>query len=251
MAKDLKNKIVLVTGGAVGIGFDIADKFLQKGAKLAILADINEEQGTKSATKLCVKYGENRAVFIKCNVTKDMELVFKKIVDTYKTVDVLVNNAGVLNDLDAKKTIDINVLALIEWSIKFWEHMRTDKGGKGGTIINISSIYGYRVDQFLPVYQASKFAVLGFTKSLGHTYNFNRTGVRVVAICPGFTKTQLVENPKINWDKCVEKDFLEFLSTQLWQNVDSVSNAAVEVFQKADSGTAWRIEGAQPIAEVL
>lgn len=250
MARDLKNKVVVITGGAVGIGYEIADRYLEKGAKVCILLDIAEAQGSEAAKSLCTKHGANRAVFMKCDVTRDLDAVYKKIVDTYKTVDVLINNAGILNDQLCKKTIDINVQALIDWSMKFWEHMRTDKGGKGGTIINLASIYGYRVDQYLPIYQASKFAVQGFTKSLGHTYNYNRSGIRVVGICPGFTDTKLVANPKTWDDECLAKDFAVFVKKQAWQKVDSVGKAAVDVFENANSGTCWLIEGAKPIVEV-
>lgn len=250
MAKDIKNKTVVITGGAVGIGYEIAFRYLGKGAKHVILLDLDEKQGTEAVKTLTTKYGANKACFYKCDVTADLESVSKKIFDTYKTVDVLVNNAGVLDDTSAKKTIGINVTALIEFSMKFWEHMRKDKGGNGGTIINLASIYGFRIDQYLPTYQASKFAVMGFTKSLGHKYNFDRTGVRVVAICPGFTETKLTSNPKTWPDNQLQMDLFVFLKGQAWQQVGVVGVAAVEVFECADSGTAWLIEGGKPIVQV-
>ncbi|VVC86618.1 unnamed protein product [Leptidea sinapis] len=248
MSKDIKNKVVLVTGGAIGIGYAIADRFLQKGAKTVIIIDINEKLGKDAVTSLNSKYGTNKATFYKCDVTSP-ETTWSEITDTYKDVDVLVNNAGILNDKEVKKTIDINVTALIEISLMFWEYNRMDKSGKGGTIINLASIYGFRIDQFLPVYQASKYAVMGFTKSLGHKYNFKRSGVRVMAICPGFTESKLTEN-FIVWDDKIQDAFLEFTKDKLWQKVDSVGKAAVEIFEKAESGTAWLIEGGEPVKEV-
>ncbi|KAJ2939827.1 hypothetical protein O0L34_g18021 [Tuta absoluta] len=250
MEKDLKDKVVVITGGAVGIGYEIADKYLDKEAKVAVLLDINEHQGAEAVKALTAKHGKNKAAFYKCDVIKDLDEIFHKIIDTYKNVDVLVNNAGILDDTATKKTIDINVTALIEWSMKFWEHMRKEKGGKGGTIINLASIYGFRIDQFLPIYQASKFAVMGFTKSLGHKYNADRTGVRVVAICPGFTETKLTSNPKTWKDQQLQLDFFVFLKGLPWQKVDAVGKAAVDVFESAESGTAWLIEGGKPIVPV-
>lgn len=250
MAKDLKNKVVVITGGAEGIGFEIADNYLKKQAKTVILLDINEKQGVDAVKKLTTKYGNGKAVFIKCDVTKDLDAVSKKILDSFKQVDVLINNAGILNDKAIRKTIDINVTAVIEWSQKFWEHMRKDKEGNGGTIINLASIYGYRIDQFLPAYQASKFAVMGFTKSLGHEYNYKKSGVRVVAICPGFTETKLTSQPD-GWDDLAVDDFKDFLDGNSWQKVEVVGKAAVDIFEKGDSGSAWLIEGSRPIAEVV
>nr|QLI61983.1 alcohol dehydrogenase 5 [Streltzoviella insularis]QLI62143.1 alcohol dehydrogenase 2 [Streltzoviella insularis] len=249
MAQGLKNKVVVITGGAVGIGLEIADKFLQNFAKVAVLLDINEVQGAEAVKTLTSKHGSGKAVFYKADVTSDLDKIYNTVVGTYKNVDVLVNNAGILDDTKDKLTIDINVTALILWSMKYWEHMRKDKGGNGGTIINLASIYGFRVDQYLPIYQASKFAVFGFTKSLGHVYNYNRTGVKVVAICPGFTETKLTASPKTWPDQQLQADFTKFVAQQAWQKVDAVGNAAVEIYGKP-SGTAWLIEGAKPIVEV-
>ncbi|PZC75626.1 hypothetical protein B5X24_HaOG205902 [Helicoverpa armigera] len=248
MARDLTDKVVVITGGAEGIGYEIADNYLQKGAKITILLDINETLGAEAVKKLTAKHGNNKAAFLRCDVTEDMKTVSKWIFDSYK-VDILVNNAGILNDRAVKKTIDINVTAVAEWGLAFWDHMRKDKGGNGGTIINLASIYGYRVDQFLPVYQASKFAVMGFTKSLGHVANFERTGVRVIAICPGFTETKLTDQPA-TWEMGQDNEFGKFLKAQLWQKVEAVGKAAVDIYQKANSGTAWLIEGGKPIEEV-
>ncbi|KPJ12396.1 Alcohol dehydrogenase 1 [Papilio machaon] len=249
MSRDLKNKTIVVTGGSVGIGYAIADSFLQKNPKVVIILNTNKEQGSEAIKKLAAKYGQNKAVYYKCDVTTDLELIFDKIIKEFNTVDVLVNNAGILNDVYLRKTIDTNVIALMEWSLKFLEHMRKDKSGKGGTIINISSIYGYRTDPYIPVYHASKFAVMGFTKSLGHEHNFTKFGVRVVAICPGFTETKLVQN-MITWTPDIMKEFNSFVKTKPWQKTDVVGEAAVEVFENADSGTAWLIEGGQPITLV-
>ncbi|XP_032522689.2 15-hydroxyprostaglandin dehydrogenase [NAD(+)]-like [Danaus plexippus] len=250
MARELNNKVVVITGGAAGIGCEIARRYLQRGAKVTIILDIDEIQGQETARNLCTKYGANRAIFMKCDVTTDLETVSKKIFESFKNVDVLVNNAGILNVQSSKNTIDVNIQALIDWSITFWNHMRKEKNGKGGTILNLASIYGYRVDPYLPVYQASKFAVMGFTKSLGHQYNYRRTGVRVIAICPGFTETKPITGFKTWDDEYIAEDFSNFVQKQLWQKVDAVGNVAVEAFERGNSGTAWLIEGGNPIVEV-
>lgn len=248
MAREIANKVVVITGGAEGLGYEMSDKYLTKGARIVIILDINEKLGAEAVKKLVAKHGNDRAIFLRCDVTQDLASVSKWIFDSYK-VDVFINNAGILNDKLLKKTIDINVTAVVEWGMTFWDHMRKDRGGNGGTIINLASIYGYRVDQFLPVYQASKFAVIGFTKSLGHPANFERSGVRVIAICPGFTDTKLVAAP-IPWDMGQDEEFVKFVKAQAWQKPESVGNAAVEMFEKSESGTAWLIEGGRPIEEV-
>ncbi|VVC86614.1 unnamed protein product [Leptidea sinapis] len=101
----------------------------------------------------------------------------------------------------------------------FWEHNRMDKFGKGGTIINTASVYAIRSEPISP-----------------------RSGVRVVAICPGLTETNLVKNYSL-FDDTISDYVTEFMTVQLWQKVDSVGRAAIEIFEKAESGTAWLIEG--------
>lgn len=249
MERNLKDKVVLITGGATGIGYEIADAFLKRNPKVVIIVDIDEKLGGEAVKRLNAKYGDNKTVFYKCDVTLDLEGIHKKITDTFKVVHVLVNNAGTLDESNVQKTIDVNVTAVILWSLKFFEHMRSDKSGAGGTIINMASIYGYRYDSHVPVYSASKFAVMGLTTSLGHVDNFRRFGVRVVAICPGFTDTQLVADVKCTYPE-EPNEFQEFVKHQIWQKVDAVGKAALDVFETAESGTAWLIEGANPISQV-
>ncbi|XP_030035308.1 15-hydroxyprostaglandin dehydrogenase [NAD(+)]-like [Manduca sexta] len=252
MERDLKNKVVVITGGAQGIGHAIAIKFLTQSAKVIIL-DLNERKGNEVVKTLAAKFGDDRVAFIKCDVTKDLDEVSSKIFKDYKHIDVLVNNAGIANELDLRAILEVNTIAVIEWTMKFREHMRTDKGGKGGTIINMSSLYGYVCDAFLPFYKASKHAVLGFTKTIGHERNYSMTGVRVVAICPGYTKSQLTDNIKNKDVKIPEEDkedYAEYVKTMLWQEVDVVGNATEEVFRVADSGSSWAVIGGQPIEKV-
>ncbi|XP_063389092.1 15-hydroxyprostaglandin dehydrogenase [NAD(+)]-like [Cydia fagiglandana] len=249
MSKDIQGTTVVVTGGASGIGLAIADAFLQHGAHRLILLDLNAQQADQAAATLNAKHG-NKATFIQCDVTKDLDKVTKVILDTYKRVDVLVNSAGIVNERNPRKVIEINLTAIIEWSLKYLEIMRTDRGGKGGTIINMSSIYGFMVDPYLTAYKASKFGVLGFTKSKGHMYNFKKTGVRIFAICPGITSTNLVTDYKTWEAEENQEDFVAMFNGMPWQDANRVGEGTVDVFQKANSGTAWLIQGEEPISEV-
>ncbi|CAK1549505.1 unnamed protein product [Leptosia nina] len=205
----------------------------------------------KALELLSSKYGKNRAVLFKCDVTKDINVIWKKMIDSYNKIDILVNNAGVISETVPETAININLTALIQLSFKFWEANRKDKSGNGGTILNIASLCGVMIEQYLPVYHATKFGVVAFTRSLGHSFNYERSGVRVIAICPGFTRTQLVANmPNATWDETIFEAFLTRTKEHSWQNVDAVGKATIEVFEKAKSGTAWLIEGGKPIKEV-
>lgn len=248
MEKILKNKVIVITGGAQGLGLNIAENFLQNDVKVVVLLDINSDKGMESATKLNLKYGEGKAIFYKCDVTKDLDIVSNKIFEQFKHVDVLVNNAGIVDESSAKRCLEINTIAVIEWSMKFKEHLRIDKSGKGGTVINIVSMYGFLIDPFLLYYKASKHATLAFTRCLGHQFHYKKTNVRAIALCPGFTWTDLISN-KMESDE-YNDEFEKFKKTEQWQDVDVVGNAVIEIFRKADSGTAWSIVGGGPIEQV-
>lgn len=251
MEKTVKNKTVVVTGGAAGIGHEIVNHVLKAGAKTVVILDINEKVGVEVAKQFNEIYGKSKAVFIQCDITKDLETVSKQILSTFTTVDVLINNAGIVREDDWKKCIDINLKYLVGWSLTFWEHMRKDKGGFGGTILNIASLYGIIAHQFLPIYHASKFGVMGFTRSLGHEYNFKKTGVRVIALCPGFTETILISDVKDAQADYFGDDKANYLKEQLWQTPDAVGKGAVDILEMAASGEGWTIIGSKPIEKVV
>lgn len=253
MDHEIKNKVAVITGGAKGIGYAIAEEILKEGAKHVVLLDVNSDQGFKAARILNSKYGECKAEFITSDVITDLNETFNVIIDKYKTVDILVNNAGIADEMNIKRILDINTKAVIEWSTKFLGHMRKDKGGIGGAILNMSSIAGYALETFfVPVYTATKFAVLGFSKAIGCAENYEVHGVRVVTLCPGLTNTDLVQEFVPHKDLTfVNSNFISSKVEMLErQEPKNVATAAVEVIKNAASGSAWSIIGAKPIKEV-
>ncbi|XP_028033403.1 15-hydroxyprostaglandin dehydrogenase [NAD(+)]-like [Bombyx mandarina] len=240
--KDLKGKNVIVTGAARGIGYAIADNFLANGVNQIIILDKNVTNGIRAAETLKCKYGRDKVIFIPCDVTKDLHL-WDDIVDEHGPIHVLVNNAGILEEDQPREMILTNSVAPIEWSLKFREYARNDKGGPGGTIVNIASDSGYSITPFMVSYISSKHASLAFSKSLGHPYNFKRTGIRIVALCPELTYTAMTTKQMV-WDDQLE-DFKKVTKDDVSQKPDAVGKAAVHIFKNAESGTAWKIAGGQ------
>lgn len=243
---EVESKVVMVTGAASGIGLSVAEGFLREGAKVVVIIDVSHD-ASRVLGRLQQEHGPGRVVLHEGDVCDHafIDAVYDKVTSQYGAVDVLVNNAGIVDEIDWKRCVDVNISAVIAWTYKYFHHMRRDKGGKGGTIINTSSIFGFRVNEFCPIYQTSKFAVFGFSKSLGHENNHAHYGVRVLALCPGYTTTSLTSEPKVWKEEPRFSDFQQSMKSVKWQSAEAVGDATVAIYRKAESGSAWLIEDGQ------
>lgn len=185
----LSGKVAIVTGGAREIGFGIASRFAAEGAKV-VLAQRSESEGVAAQAQIREAGGE--ATAISCDVTLEESVaeMVDRAVSLYGTVDVMVNNAGVGN---AEKITDL------DWA-EYLRVMNTNVGGvllgtkyaaramqaagKGGSIINISSIQGVLPLTESAVYAGSKGAVNLITQQTA--VDLGPFGIRVNAIAPGY-----------------------------------------------------------------
>ncbi|MFN8674824.1 MAG: glucose 1-dehydrogenase [Thermomicrobiales bacterium] len=191
----LEHKVAVVTGGAQGIGQAVVEKFVAEGARVALL-DIDEPRGRATAGALG---GESAGVrFIRCDITReaDVSSAIAETIDTFSTLDILVNNAGVNTYFDA------TTMTEDEWEKVFavdlkgaWlcckhalPHMR-DQGA--GSIVNIASLHAFMTNYNMFPYAAAKSGMVGMTRSLA--LDFGKHQIRVNAICPGWVRTQLVD----------------------------------------------------------
>ncbi|XP_045500095.1 15-hydroxyprostaglandin dehydrogenase [NAD(+)]-like [Colias croceus] len=244
----LENKVAVVTGGANGIGAEIVKAFLREGAKVKIL-DINENAANDLVKKLAGKHGKDRIQFIKCDVSKEDQLLdaFEKITKEFDYIDVIINNAGIADESFEmyKKEIDLNFTAVITSSIRGIEFMRKDKGGRGGTIINVSSISGLlRISPGLFLYGAIKNALVYFGSSIGMKEYYSRTNVRVITICFGVTQSNIMLTTK-SFDEQINRD-----GEQIMRNIalrspvqpaEVAAKGVVESFTNGESGSVWLV----------
>jgi 15-hydroxyprostaglandin dehydrogenase (NAD) len=100
MCFEIKNKVALISGGASGIGLNYAKVLLRNELRAVTLADISDECGATALQEIENEFGPNRATFVKTDVTnlKNYEEAFKKTIEIYKNLDIVINNAGILND---------------------------------------------------------------------------------------------------------------------------------------------------------
>ncbi|KAJ8982548.1 hypothetical protein NQ317_005550 [Molorchus minor] len=250
MVFDFTDKVALVTGGASGIGLRYAKELLRNGVKAVTLADIDPQFGQKALKDIEEEFGPKKAIFVKTDVTdiRQFEDAFKKTVETFKNVDILFNNAGVLNDAIWEKEIAINVNGTINGVLLGLEnYLKQYRQGSEGVIVNISSIAGISPFAFIPIYCATKAAVIGLTTSWGTPEHYQRTKVRVFAICPGVTTTPLISDMSgRNLGPEYETIMIRNVDTMPLQPPEHVAKEVVSLIKTADNGTIWVVEGGKP-----
>ena len=195
-------KVALVSGGARGIGAEIARALAQSGAQV-LITDVLEEAGRATVADL-VRSGA-RAEFVRHDVTNEAqwEAAVGAAVSRFGGLDVLVNNAGIetmsriteCSLEDFRRVLDINVIGVF-LGCKYAVRAMSPGGaaGKGGSIINMSSVAGLVGVTALGAYSASKGAVRLLTKSVAVECGQLKTGIRVNSIHPGVVRTQMGSN---------------------------------------------------------
>ncbi|XP_054716615.1 15-hydroxyprostaglandin dehydrogenase [NAD(+)]-like [Uloborus diversus] len=191
------NSVAIVTGAAQGLGAAITRALLRQGYKVCV-TDVQETKGKSFVQELQKEFGPGAVIFSLCDVTKeeDLKRTFDLTVGTFKTVNLLVNNAGIVWEQNPRKTIDVNLMGPIFGCQLALKYMGKTNGGKGGVVINIASTGGFLPAAALPCYHASKHAIIGLTRSYGLPYHLERDGVLFGAVCPHFIDTDILRNPK-------------------------------------------------------
>jgi len=194
----LTDKVCLITGGAAGIGKATAQKFVDEGATV-IICDVNEEAGRQTAQELDVE-------FYRVNVAdrQDVQAWIDQVAEKHGRIDVIVNNAGVLRDNQLVKVkdgelvkqlpeedfdlvIDVNLKGVFNCAQAVAPVMI--RQGEG-VILNATSIVGLDGNFGQTNYVATKAGVIGMTKVWAR--ELGRYGIRVNAVAPGFTATEMV-----------------------------------------------------------
>ena len=194
----LEGKVAVVTGGTRGIGFGIVEKFLEEGAKVALFGSRQETVDT--ALEKIEQKNPDAPVLGLHPALSDPEAIadaFKQVVDTFGSLDILANNAGTdsrtkLIDYtldEFQKVMKLNVEATFICSQAAARVMIEQ--GKGGSIINTSSMVSIYGQPSGCAYPTSKFAVNGMTKSLARELAPHK--IRVNAVAPGVTHTDMVD----------------------------------------------------------
>jgi 3alpha(or 20beta)-hydroxysteroid dehydrogenase len=186
----LKDKVAIVTGGARGMGAATVRVFVSEGARV-VIADVLDEEGEKLAKEL-----KGSAIFQHHDVTSEesWRKVIARTVETFGSIDVLVNNAGILlfktiadtSKADFERVLGVNLLGTFLGTKLVGEQM---VARKRGSIINISSADGMKGANSLGAYAASKWGIRGLTRVAA--MEFGHKGVRVNSVHPGGIDTAM------------------------------------------------------------
>ena len=200
--KNFKNKVAAITGAGSGIGQQLAVLLAQQGCHLS-LSDVNE-QGLAKTVEL-VKDSHVRVTTKKVNVAKLEEVRdwAAETVQDHGSVNMIFNNAGVA----LGSTVEGASYEELEWivNINFWgvvygtkEFLPLIKQSGEGHIINISSLFGLTAQPTQSAYNATKFAVRGFTESLRQELDLENCGVSALCVHPGGIRTNIANAAKMN-----------------------------------------------------
>lgn len=192
---DFKDRVIVVTGAASGIGKATAYAFAEHGASVAVV-DINAERGTAVSKDLEEK--GCKSLFVETDVSdpKATDQMAERVLRTYGKIDVLVNNAGIeFNDRgniidmpyeDLDKILQVNLYGYIHCARSVVPNMR--KRRQGGKIVNVSSIQGLAAHLPGTSYQVSKAGILGLTRTLA--VELAPYKINVNAVAPGAISTE-------------------------------------------------------------
>ena len=245
--RGLQDKVVIITGAAGGIGKATALRFAEEGANI-VVADFADGSGTVQE----VEAKGRKAIYVQTDVTKieSAQAMVAKAIETFGRVDVLINNAGITKDAMMKKmakdafdaVIAVNLTGVFNCTSSVLPNMLENKSGVVLTTSSIVGIYG-NIGQ--TNYAASKWGVIGMTKSWAK--EMAKNGLRFNCVAPGFIGTDMVR--KIPMEVLQEKILIKVPAGRLGEPEEI---AAAFAFLASDdakfiNGAVLSVDGAATI----
>ncbi|MEO7087521.1 MAG: 3-oxoacyl-ACP reductase FabG [Bacteroidia bacterium] len=247
--KKLENKTVFITGGLSGIGHACAIEAAKEGANIAI-ADLKSESVDKAMDE--IKKINPKAIFVECDVSnfKQVESAIQKVVTTFSTLDVALNNAGIggkpskvgeMTEEAWLQVIGINLNGVFNCMRHELAQMSKQKSG---VIVSMSSVMGKVGIPGSAHYVAAKHGVIGLTETAALEYATE--GIRVNAICPGFIDTPLLTKAHVNQHPEARQHIIDLHPMKRLGKAEEIAKGFIFLASNDSSfisGTALEIDG--------
>lgn len=243
MKEDLKDKVVLITGGSKGLGFVLAEHLIKENCKIAICArDETELENARS-------HLGKEVLTVRCDVSKEDEVnqLISEVIKHFGKLDVLINNAGVIQVApmetfkrkDFETAMDIMYWGIVNTTLAVLPHM---KERKEGHIVNVTSIGGkISVPHLLP-YSTAKFAAVGFSE--GMAVELRKDNIYVTTVVPWLMRTGSYVNAFFQRGNKKEFKLFAFSSTAPLLTI-SADKAARRIVKALKERRAFKIVGFQ------
>ncbi|XP_017764124.1 PREDICTED: 15-hydroxyprostaglandin dehydrogenase [NAD(+)]-like [Eufriesea mexicana] len=249
----VSGKNVLITGGAAGLGHAFMNHFLKHGANKITILDVDAGTGKRVELSVEKSCGEKKVHFIHVDVSnyEDMTAAFKEASNLMNDIDIVVNNAGILDERRWEREIAVNIGGMVCTALLAVKYLGRDQLGHGGTLVNVSQHIDIKSTAQLPVYTATKHAIIGLSQSLADSYQYEKTGIRVITLCPGLTETTLtVDSPNKLLSRVMKADFVKNLEQLSIQTPYVVAQGLMSILRIGESGSIWVIENGRTPYEV-
>ena len=248
---DIKGKMTLITGGSRGIGYAIAEKFVESGANV-IIASRTQKDLDKAADTLSRDGGNVLPISVHAGEDDSIQSMVKISIQQFGGIDIVVNNAATnphygpiftSEDSHWDKIWDVNVKGYYKVA-KACVPSMTERGG--GKIINIASIAGKHAFPGMGIYCISKSAVMMLTKILGQ--ELAKSNIQVNAIAPGFIKTKF--SAALWMDEKANASMIKRIPQKRMADPQEIAGIALYLASDASSfatGETFTVDGGQTI----
>jgi NAD(P)-dependent dehydrogenase (short-subunit alcohol dehydrogenase family) len=227
--EDKEKKIAIVTGAASGIGAATAELLASNGINVVIADYENDGLADEVVSKIISAGYEAESMRTDVSDYESVEKLFNEVVGKYGKVDILVNNAGIINKTLAKTAEHSledwdRVVAINQTGVFYCMKLALGQMMKqgSGNIVNVASLAGLKASGNNLAYSASKFAVVGMTKSAALEYG--NKNIRINAVCPSYTKSQLL-NSVLGDKPDLEKKILAYVPMNRFGEASEIAEA--------------------------
>ena len=251
-SSEFSGKVALITGAGSGIGKATALAFAQQGAQL-VLSDIH--QGNLTAVQEEIQKLGREVLAVPTDVSDfyQVKSLMEQSVAKFGKIDIALNNAGIGGQRERTSKFSLEswdkVIAVNQSGVFYCmrEELRFMEQQQFGSIVNIASIAGLRAFPLQMAYSASKFAVVGMTKTAAGEYA--KMGIRINAVCPVFTHTPMVDD-LLELDPSIKEKLVKTIPMRRFAEVSDMVNAILWLSSPSSSfvtGLALPIDGGQTI----